>query len=179
MFECSDGQVEIDESVVLSEQLRVADFNSSLGLRRDGKHAGLEQPLSHVFEQCRILSASNNRFVDSACVGLLQQSTGQFFAIDDQCQPIDGGVLGDGEQQSGFECAVASVLEGLCDLDLGDLVVECRVDVNGEDAVVGGEGQGSCCCPRPTFDRGSFDHDDLGRGGLGQGVQSQAGQDEC
>ena len=130
-------QMKIDEAVVLLEQLRIANLDPSSGSGRDRENTCLEQSLSHVFEQCRVLLPPDDRLINPSGLGFFHQPPGQFLAVDNQCQAVDRGVLGQRKQQASFESSGSRILKDLCDLYRGDLVANRCVDVDRMDAIAG------------------------------------------
>jgi hypothetical protein len=102
----------------------VAQRHLLVALRRDGEDAHAQQVVPQVLEQSRVLRAADDRRVNVARLGGLDQLALHLGAVDPHGEPIDGGALGHGEEVSRLERPVGVVAEGLLDTGVGDLVVD-------------------------------------------------------
>ncbi len=135
MLEGADRQQEVDQAAVFMQQLGIANFDRSLGVRRNGEDAGLKQSVPHVFEQSRIALASDDFLVDFSRVVLVEQSARQFFAVVEQRKVADGRVFGDRKQELSLDRVLADVLKDLRHADFGRLIVHVGQHVDRADLV--------------------------------------------
>ena len=137
VFSRAQGEEEVTQTLLHSQQLRVCQGDRSLGAGRDGKNVGLEQAGSHPLKQGRVLILPHDALVQLARLFSGQQLSGIFFPVNQQRERIDGAVVRQREHKRDFQRAAAGVDKRLRHLHLGHLVGEPRVDGNFADLVRG------------------------------------------
>ena len=125
----------LDKVALALAKLRVAHGHLAVGARGDRKDARAVEPSTHVFEKGGVSLGADDFFVDAPGFVLGKQPAGQLAAIDHEHEVLDRPFLGKREQEFGFELSRPGIVEGLGDLNLGDLVAHPAVDADLADLV--------------------------------------------
>ena len=129
---------ELDDVAVALAELGVPHRDLAVGAGRDREDAGAIEPAAHVFEQGRVALGPDDLLVDPPGLVLGQEPAGQLAAVDQQHEVLDGPLFRQREEELGLDQERAGVVEGLRDLDLGDLVADPGVDADLADLVRAG-----------------------------------------
>ena len=111
------------------QDLGVGDLDPLLGVGLDREHPGLEDVAARPFQQPRVATLAEDRFVDLPGTLLLDDVGLDQFVADPHPEPGDRGVLGQGEIEHALQPALGVVDERLLDHGPGDLVANIDGDL--------------------------------------------------